>query len=119
MMWPKPARRDKPWNYITLKFQRYTKHLLTTGNLCEHVEIIWGIQFQKRMRQKDDVLDELFQEQVFHSLRVNFMTFKAVAYVNVVELQIRCQRLGLWRLAGIIHLRLVGWLVRSSWLKMV
>jgi len=53
------------------------------------------------MKQKDDVLDELFQEQVFHSLSVNFVTFKAVAYVNVVELQIRYQRLGLW---------LVGWL---------
>ena len=65
IMWPNPARRDKPWNYITLKFQRYTKHLLTRGNLYEHVEIIWGIQFQKGMRQKDDVLDELFQEQGF------------------------------------------------------
>ena len=38
MLWPNPARRDKPWNYIALKFQRYTKHLLAMGNLYRHIE---------------------------------------------------------------------------------
>jgi hypothetical protein len=28
ILWPKTARRDKPWNNIALEFQRYTKHLL-------------------------------------------------------------------------------------------
>lgn len=38
MLWPIPARRDKPWNYIPLEFQRYTKLILATGNLYGHVE---------------------------------------------------------------------------------
>jgi hypothetical protein len=38
------------------------------GNLYGHVENVWGIPNQKRMGQKDDVLGQLFQEQVFHSV---------------------------------------------------
>jgi hypothetical protein len=60
MMWPNPARRDKPWNYIALEFQRYTKHLMATGNLYDHVGNVWGIPFPKKVEQKYGVLDELF-----------------------------------------------------------
>jgi hypothetical protein len=31
MLWPNPIRRDKPWNYIALEFQKYTKPLLCLG----------------------------------------------------------------------------------------
>jgi len=68
VLWPNPTGRDKPWNYIILKFQRYTKPLLTTGNLYGHVENVWGIPFQKGMGKKDGVLGELFQEQVLCSV---------------------------------------------------
>jgi hypothetical protein len=50
MLWPNPARRDKPWNYIPLEFQRYTKLILTTGYLYEHVENVLGIPFPKRIK---------------------------------------------------------------------
>lgn len=49
MLWQKPARRDKQWNYIPLEFQRYTKLNLDTGYLYGHVENVWGIPFPKRM----------------------------------------------------------------------
>jgi hypothetical protein len=62
MLWPNPARRDKPWNYTPLKFQRYTKHILATCNLYGHVGNDWGISFPKRIKQKDHFLGELFQE---------------------------------------------------------
>jgi len=62
ILWPNPARRDKPWNYIPLKFQRYTKLILATWNLYGHVENVWGIPFPKRMKQKYCFLNELFQE---------------------------------------------------------
>ena len=58
---PNPARRDKPWNYIALEIQRYTKHLLGTGKLYGHVGTVYGIPNAKRMEQKDDVLVELFK----------------------------------------------------------
>ena len=64
MLWQNPPRRDKPWNYIPLKFQRYTKHNLATGYLYVHVENVWGIPFPKRMKWKDCFLSELFQKQV-------------------------------------------------------
>ena len=57
-MWPNAARRDKPWNYITSKFQRYTKHVLSMGNLYGHVENVWGILFPKGMERNDGVLGE-------------------------------------------------------------
>ena len=50
ILWPNPARRDKPWNYIPPEFQRYTKLILATGNLYGHVENIWGIPFPKRIK---------------------------------------------------------------------
>ena len=50
MLWPNPARRDKPWNYIPLEFQRYTKLIRSTGYLYGHVGNGWGIQFPKRMK---------------------------------------------------------------------
>jgi hypothetical protein len=62
MLWPNPARRDKPWNYIALEFQRYTKLLLTTGNLYEHVGNVFGILFPKRIESKYGVLGELFRK---------------------------------------------------------
>jgi hypothetical protein len=58
ILWQNPARRDKPWNYIAPKFQRYTKHLLTTGNLYGHIENVWGILFPKGIEEKDGVLGE-------------------------------------------------------------
>ena len=64
MLWPNPAKRDKPWNYIPLEFQRYTKHVLATGNLYEHVENVWDIPFPKRIESKYCFLGELFREQV-------------------------------------------------------
>jgi hypothetical protein len=64
MLWPNPAKRDKPWNYIPLEFQRYTKLILATGNLYWHVENVWGIPFPKRIKWKDCFLGEIFQEQV-------------------------------------------------------
>jgi hypothetical protein len=64
MMWPNRARRDKPWNYIALEIQRYTKHLPATGNLYGHMENVWGIPNPKRMKRKGGVLAELFKEQV-------------------------------------------------------
>jgi hypothetical protein len=64
MLWPNPARRDKPWNYIALEIQRYTKHLLATGNLYEHVDVIEGIPNPKRMEGKGGVLGRIFKEQV-------------------------------------------------------
>jgi hypothetical protein len=80
-------------NHGTISHSNF-KHLFTTGNLHEHVEIIWGIQSQKNLRQKDDVLDKLFQEQVFHSLSgCELCDFQSLlAYVNVVELQMRYQK---------------------------
>jgi hypothetical protein len=68
VLWPNPARRDKPWNYIALEFQRYTKHLLITGNLYRQIENVWGIPFPKGMKQKYGVLGELFRKLVFYSL---------------------------------------------------
>jgi hypothetical protein len=62
MLWPNPARRDKPWNYIALEFQRYTKLLLTTGNLYGHVENVFGIPFPKRTEPKYGVLGDLFRK---------------------------------------------------------
>jgi hypothetical protein len=50
MLWPNPARRDKPWNYIPLEFQRYTKLILATENLYGHVENAWGIPFPKKKK---------------------------------------------------------------------
>jgi len=64
ILWQNPARRDKPWNYIPLKFQRYTKLNLATRYLYGHVENVWGIPFPKRIEWKDWFLSELFQEQV-------------------------------------------------------
>jgi hypothetical protein len=64
MLWPNPAKRDKPWNYIPPEFQRYTKLILATGNLYEHVDNVRGIPFPKRMEQKYCFLGELFKEQV-------------------------------------------------------
>jgi hypothetical protein len=61
-LWPNPARRDKPWHYIALEFQRYTKHLLATGNLYRQVGIVWGIPFPKRMGRKYGFLGELFKK---------------------------------------------------------
>jgi hypothetical protein len=61
MLCPNAARRDKPWNYITSKFQRYTKHILSMGNLYGHVGNVWGIPFPKGMEEKDGVLSELFK----------------------------------------------------------
>jgi hypothetical protein len=52
MLWPNPARRDKPWNYIPLEFQRYTKLILSTENLYGHVENAWGIPFPKKKKVK-------------------------------------------------------------------
>jgi hypothetical protein len=60
MLWPNAARRDKGWNYITSKFQRYTKHLFRMGNLYGHVDDVWGILFPKIMEEIDGVLGELF-----------------------------------------------------------
>jgi hypothetical protein len=62
MLWPNPARRDKPWNYIPLEFQRYTKLILATNNLYGHVENVWGIPFPKRIKRKYCFLGELFHE---------------------------------------------------------
>lgn len=64
MLWQNPARRDKPWNYIPLEFQRYTKLILATWYLYGHVENVWGIPFPKRIKGKDCFLSELFQKQV-------------------------------------------------------
>jgi hypothetical protein len=64
MLWPNPAKRDKPWNYIPVEFQRYTKLIMATGNLYEHVENVWGIPFLKKNEQKYCFLGELFREQV-------------------------------------------------------
>jgi hypothetical protein len=65
MLWPNPARRDKPWNYIPLEFQRYTKLILATENLYGHVENAWGIPFPKKKKWKECFLGEIFQESVF------------------------------------------------------
>jgi hypothetical protein len=65
MLWPNPARRDKPWNYIALEFQRYTKHILTTGNLYGHVEDVWGILSLKRAGQKDGFLGVVMAKNKF------------------------------------------------------
>jgi hypothetical protein len=62
MLWPKTARRDKPWNNIALEFQRYTKHILAMGILYGHVDNVWGISILKRMERKYGVLGELFKE---------------------------------------------------------
>jgi hypothetical protein len=40
MLYPDPARRDKPWHNVAPKIWRYTKHLLATGNLYGGVEDI-------------------------------------------------------------------------------
>jgi hypothetical protein len=50
MLWQNPARRDKPWNYTTLEFQRYTKLILATENLYGHVKNVWGILFPKTIK---------------------------------------------------------------------
>jgi hypothetical protein len=50
MLWPNPARRDKPWNYIPPEFQRYTKPILATGNQYGHVENVWDISFSKKKK---------------------------------------------------------------------
>ena len=65
MLWQKPARRDKQWNYIPPEFQRYTKLNMDTWYLYGHVENVWGIPFPKRMERKYCFLSELFQEQCF------------------------------------------------------
>ena len=63
-MCPNPARRDKPWNYIALEFQRYIKHILATWNLYEQVGNFQDILFQKRTEWKYVVLSVLFKKQV-------------------------------------------------------
>jgi hypothetical protein len=78
MLWQNPARRDKPWNYIPLKFQRYTKLNLATRYLYGHVENVWGIPFPKRMEWKYCFLSELFQEQVFW-LQIEYMLIDLTA----------------------------------------
>ena len=65
MLWQKPARRDKQWNYIPPEFQRYTKLNMDRWYLYGHVENVWGIPFPKRMERKYCFLSELFQEQCF------------------------------------------------------
>jgi len=50
MLWPNPARRDKPWNFGPPEFQRYTKLILATGNSYGHVEDVWAIPFPKRIK---------------------------------------------------------------------
>jgi hypothetical protein len=61
-LWQNPVRSDKPWNYVALEFQRYTKHVPATGNLYGHVENVWGIPFPKEKKQKYFFLGVLFQE---------------------------------------------------------
>lgn len=73
MLWPNPARRDKPWNYIPPEFQRYTKLVLATRYLYGHVENVWGIPFPKRIMQKYRSLGELFPEQGFW-LQIDYMS---------------------------------------------
>lgn len=83
MLWPNPARRDKPWNYIPLEFQRYTKLILATENLYGHVENAWGIPFPKKKKWKECFLGEIFQESVFwlemttDSLQVHWLQLTA------------------------------------------
>lgn len=70
ILWPHPSRCDKPWNYIALEIQRYTKHIFTMGNLYGRVENVWGIPFLKRMEQKYHFLDGLFYKYVLHCERL-------------------------------------------------
>jgi hypothetical protein len=93
VLWPNPLRRDKPWNYIALEFQRYTKHLLITGNLYRQIENVWGIPFPKGMEQKDGVLGELFRKLVFHSLWS--LHFKSVTSLHQCGNQIEMNSLQL------------------------
>lgn len=99
MLWPKPAKRDKPWKYIPLEFQRYTKLSLATGNLYEHVENTWGIPFPKRIEWKYCFLNELFREQVSdHKLTTKFKWVSASNYQMIYFIGQRWLQIKIYKL---------------------
>ena len=80
MLWPNPARRDKPWNYIPPEFQRYTKLILATGNLYGHVENAWGIPFPKEIKWKEGFLGKIFQEYWEMTTKLTAVDYKSIGY---------------------------------------